>query len=505
MTTSSTTTTTTTNTSSRTSTTSGTVTTSSPSVLSSSAGASSVSSFIQSNPQARVPASNNPSTTSTQTSEVSAVQSPYYPDLKSAPRVATALLKKEELDSASSSSSSYSPPSSFSLVSVPASVVALHKKFRLAQAASQSPPALLEPPNPDYKAYVLVDSNVGGRRSASRRSSTQQRLKNSTSSGFSAIRLGFRKAFRTATRIEPTTTVAVAPSSVIPPPLSSSLPTGAPSDSLPASFAAAPSGKFSSSLPLVVALVAYIHQSPVVVARSLADMSSPLFILAGAGGSKHRKVLPTPLVLAPGDKAPGQQTPPAKAFDSSDEDHFMPHDLSRSPSSGSLDDDDLSSERHLLLYKKLRETGVSVAELICRLVVVVGAGGKQALMFFEPVEEQALDESARARLSEKRSDMVQRGFNVVSGRETGCLIMVRNDDITMGRGGSTNQALHEKRLRDDSREPQWYKNRDHHLLTTPHNPFPPSPPPLHLHTDPRFSQLLPNRVCLQGGVRRGLA
>ena len=309
-------------------------------------------------------------------------------------------------------SSSYSPPALFSLVSVPSSVIAL-QKFRATHDSKKWSP--LEPPEPDYKAYVLVDS---AKRSTTR-ASTQLRL-NTTS-----VRVSFNKAFHTATRISPTAVVAVAPFLVLPPPpLSSS--SDEPSSSLLLAAAPSDKNKSSSRLPLVVALVAYFHQSPLVVARSLVlNVSFPEFILCG-GSQRRKTTVPTP-VRTPGGKAPGQTPPLAAAFDSSSsEDEFMPQELGRSPLSGSSDEDLLlSSERQLLYYKKLRETGVAVvAELICRLVVVVGAGG-DVLMFFESIEEQALDERALARVSEKRSSMMQRGFKVVSGRETGCLIMVR--------------------------------------------------------------------------------
>ena len=348
-----------------------------------------------------------------------------------------------------SGSDSYSVSAAFSYVAVPSSVVALHK-FRAATHASESSP--LEPPEPDFKTYILVeDPRAGGggrsmfaqpRLKSGMIANALLRLNSASNPPLSNLRRGLTKAFSTATLISPTT---VAPSPVLhPPPLSSppsssSLGTSPSPKPLPAFLAAAPSDNKSSSsrLPLVVALGAYFHQSPLVVARSLANVSLPEFLLGG-GGSQRRKTAPT--TVTPGGKGPAGQQQTQTPFDSySEDDDFKPQEIGRPPSSGVSDEDHLSSERQLLYYKKLRETtGVAVvAELICRLVVVVGAKG-DVLMFFESVEEQALDERSLERVSKKRRGMVQRGFKVVSGRETGCLIMVRNDGKKGRRwGGST--------------------------------------------------------------------
>jgi hypothetical protein len=144
-----------------------------------------------------------------------------------------------------------------------------------------------------------------------------------------------------------------------------------------------------------------VHATPNELSAALFDVSGDNFIL-GSSSSGRRG--------AAGTKGGGG---------GDDADVFTPLVLEK------IGDDQLI----VLLYKRLTSSSMVVAELLYRVVVAYGLNKHEAIaIYFEPIEQEVVEERenvmAANSLDQRRRDVMSNNFIIVSGRETGCLLLV---------------------------------------------------------------------------------
>ncbi len=92
------------------------------------------------------------------------------------------------------------------------------------------------------------------------------------------------------------------------------------------------------------------------------------------------------------------------------------------------------TEMLVSLYRKLHESGRTVVELLFIVERVEGASG-QVIIYFTPTEDHGVPERFELQedmLESRRRHVLRNNYSIVSGRETGCIILVRSREIDAG-------------------------------------------------------------------------
>ena len=173
--------------------------------------------------------------------------------------------------------------------------------------------------------------------------------------------------------------------------------------------------------------VVYFHKDRDRLVRSLFDVSSPFFVLGGSGqnttSSSSRGSAPgggrTLLPQQTAAALPSAARVGSSRFDGLD--LFLPLALSQAKGHGERD------ALTVVLYKRPQADRKTVVELLYRLWQVEGPTGGGGCMHFEPVDVATIkerDPAAAADLEERRRNVIDKNFSIVSGKETGNLTLV---------------------------------------------------------------------------------
>lgn len=255
-----------------------------------------------------------------------------------------------------------------------------------AMAESRSRWKLLDssPYNADYKMYVVLPSSGG----SSGSDDPTRRLNAATSSVISqATTIGrlFTKPWTTGFGGK------IVPGGILAKGLSSS--------SLPS----------SSRRELEGRVAGYLHAAPRAISQALFDVDGELFILGSGRAALGLGA------AASGAKGRGATATRHRAASEEASVIFAPTVLER------IGDKELI----VLLYKRLTTSSMAVAELLYRVEVKYGFDDDEVVLHFEPIELEKVVEKKGGVVDAKRRSVIANNYSIISGRETGCLMLVR--------------------------------------------------------------------------------